>query len=516
MQLPDPMVFLASPLATLSVPEQQAFRFFTSRRAIGIEQAPCVHICDRLALQMSDAEPTMMSAIVAVGAMHHARASALWNGNLEDVDPGLYNFAMRHYSKSVSHLQAIIDEGDRDATAKSVLVLVACLLFIQFEMLEDCDDLVIQHVRQGSRLLLENVKAAERKDIYSTSTKSPPFSDRSLDAIAAVFIDLDYDCMMLGETKPFLNPRSVQIGLKSLSVDRPMLNSIEQARIHVRDLQIAVYAIKGELVRQAESELESEIDVGAMDADWYYCLAQARSRTIDISANPEIAVQIRNLEEQTHRWLGQSARVDSETCAAKDPSWTILQLRFFMASPSITNTMKDILLTVVFAQIWLQVTTLRNTDEDIFDQKSAFFKLTLHQASRFLGATNEQRNCNSGGRKSLTGFTMTSGVLLPLYHIAIKCRNPTITNEAIALLCKANVQEGVFDSYNLAIYAKQIVELELSEPSSIVEATMCVDLEHLGIGRLVFARRRNCSKLGFELEERHFSIFKTATRLTQL
>lgn len=68
---------LASGPASLGLTEQQAFRFFISRTASCFTQDSSTSHCDSLIVQMSDTEPSLMSAMIAVGAMHHARTSAL-------------------------------------------------------------------------------------------------------------------------------------------------------------------------------------------------------------------------------------------------------------------------------------------------------------------------------------------------------------------------------------------------------------------------------------------------------
>lgn len=74
------------------------------------------------------------------------------------------------------------------------------------------------------------------------------------------------------------------------------------------------------------------------------------------------------------------------------------------------------------------------------------------------------------------------------------------------------------------MYAKQVVDTEMSASSSdnnmsgqprITEATMCVDLEHSGIGRLVCARLRDGSDTDFYLEEYRFSISDVAASLSR-
>lgn len=57
-------------------------------------------------------------------------------------------------------------------------------------------------------------------------------------------------------------------------------------------------------------------------------------------------------------------------------------------------------------------------------------------------------------------FSLDTGIILPLYFVATKCRHPTIRRKAIALLKSTPRQEGVLNSMLTGRVAERLVEIE--------------------------------------------------------
>lgn len=294
---------------TLDDQEGHAFEFFSSRTSFHLPGYASVNLWERLVLQMSHVEPAMTSAIVAVGAMHHVRASALWNGNLADLDPARHEFALQQYSKSVAGLHKIIEDSHRDKSATVVIVLLACLMFIRFEMLQDCDDLVIQHLQRGLKILHEHLHDRLPQDNHKGTIILKLAPNTTLECLTKVFVRLDCDSTMLGVSEPLF---SVSVDHNSLDggfLIPASLQSLTEARFYLDTLANAIYCTQGELLRLAKDEIQIKMDVSSMDPDWYHCLAEAGSHVVDISANAALAARIHELEQSTAAWYSALARM---------------------------------------------------------------------------------------------------------------------------------------------------------------------------------------------------------------
>ncbi|TAQ87008.1 hypothetical protein B7494_g4666 [Chlorociboria aeruginascens] len=71
-----------------------------------------------------------------------------------------------------------------------------------------------------------------------------------------------------------------------------------------------------------------------------------------------------------------------------------------------------------------------------------------------------------------TSFCLDMGIVIPLYGITTKCRDPIIRRKAIALLRSTSRQEGLWNSLLAARVAERIMELEESE---LREPNVCTD-----------------------------------------
>lgn len=245
----------------------------------------------------------------------------------------LYEFAIRKYSDSVSHIQSIVKDSSRDNNSKVVVILLTCLMYVRLEMLEDCDHSIVQHLRQGSRILLENSQCVPVPGHSDTGIELKISPGTDMDHITQVFAHLDRDCLMLGETEPLFQLMPDKSITEDGRISPLPFGSLAEARLYLDILTNAVHIAKADLVRLAQNELEIEIDVSAMDPDWYYCLVQAKSRTVDIAWNDELCMRMKDLERQIHGWSSAVAYMPFALSATSRHMWLLLQMRYFMVIP---------------------------------------------------------------------------------------------------------------------------------------------------------------------------------------
>lgn len=119
-------------------------------------------------MQLSHSEPALTCAIVAVGSMHQARTGRPAGLVIPVYEPAQFEFAMDQYSRSVGHIQKYINESRDEINRNSVeVVLLACLMFICFELLHGNNFLGILHLRTGLRILYEHLYGQVPEDSES-------------------------------------------------------------------------------------------------------------------------------------------------------------------------------------------------------------------------------------------------------------------------------------------------------------------------------------------------------------
>ena len=95
-----------------------------------------------------------------------------------------------------------------------------------------------------------------------------------------------------------------------------------------------------------------------------------------------------------------------------------------------------------------------NNFEKAWDDYYLEFKAMLGHAAEVLKLSQDS------GNGTWAVFSLDTGIILPLYIVATKCRHPVLRRRAIALLKSARRQEGVLNSLLTGRVAERLVELE--------------------------------------------------------
>lgn len=145
--------------------EGQAFDFFRKQTLYFLPGHANKTTWETIAMQLSHSEPALTCAIVAVGSMHQARTTRPVGLVMPVYEPAQFEFAMEQYSRSVGHIQTYIDTSRKESSRNSVeVVLLACLMFICFELLNGNNYLGILHLRTGLRILYEHLHGPVPED----------------------------------------------------------------------------------------------------------------------------------------------------------------------------------------------------------------------------------------------------------------------------------------------------------------------------------------------------------------
>lgn len=109
------------------------------------------------------------------------------------------------------------------------------------------------------------------------------------------------------------------------------------------------------------------------------------------------------------------------------------------------------------------------TDPSSWDKYDSIFEDIVSQASFVLGMTGDAiyipSLSSTPSDKIVEGqlkpsFSVSMGIVPPLYDIATLCRDPSIRRRAMNLLRSASRQEGLLNSYVSAVAAERVIGLE--------------------------------------------------------
>ena len=129
--------------------------------------------------------------MIAVGALHQARAAEVRPLLATCSGSSSQRFALKHYSKAVIELRSRM-ENIQDTPGVD-LVLLTCLLFVSFEMLLHEISTAMEHLRMGLKIICEKTSISQRYDDFQHGAvvlKCEP--DGPLDELIPIFARLDY------------------------------------------------------------------------------------------------------------------------------------------------------------------------------------------------------------------------------------------------------------------------------------------------------------------------------------
>ncbi|KAJ8103685.1 hypothetical protein POJ06DRAFT_204448 [Lipomyces tetrasporus] len=152
----------SSPLALLwSVEECRGFAYFQTRTATALSGRFLSPFWNSLVLQAAHNEPAVLQALITVAQFHER----LEIGGVDGIGQfeGLQQAAVRNYSKALSMARELQSVANPDAT------LIACVLFVCIELMQNNYNGAYMHAKHGLRIL-EQLQA--RQPFSSSSPAS--------------------------------------------------------------------------------------------------------------------------------------------------------------------------------------------------------------------------------------------------------------------------------------------------------------------------------------------------------
>lgn len=425
----------------ISTQQMHAFDYFRQRTVHQLSGCFSKALWERLVLQISHQQPAVLHAVVAVGSMHRAHSLRSKSLRTPVADSKYYRFGLNQYCQAITLLQSLITKcEDESCGGTAEVVLLVCLLFVAFEMLQGQQELAITHLRRGLQILWQNSNqdCEDHALDYCLNTrcvKLEPTPVETRDIIASTFIRLDFDSTMFGVPEPYLTAACQTLSRGEPSP--PSFSSIEAAKVHLDSLASASLRVRGHLLWLAGRAFVSEGLIRepncAERVDWAsrYCAVHAHSKMMDLTPHHQLYKQWRELLGGLASW--SSALAATPTSEKDALAMKLLRIQHF-------NT-------------WYIAEAMRDTRECSSDRFESTFATVVELADQYIKSQQVE-----GG--SLRTFSLEPGVMPSLYLVALKCRTSVTRRRAISLLRNANVQEGLWQGSLFATFLDEVVMVE--------------------------------------------------------
>jgi hypothetical protein len=381
------------------VNERRSFFYFRSRTVPDISGCFESEFWDGLIPQVSQAEPAVRHALLALSSLYEAyefngKPHRDLNCNLAE---RLTRFALHQYTKAVGLL------ADRLSTDQPSFqaILISCLIFVWIEFLQHNLDTALRHLQSGLQIL---------KDLQQSSDQ--PRIDASLPRL---FTRLHTQARLHGSPTSNFNSSTSEKHLKVLNIVPCAFSSILEAR----------------------NCLDAELD-----SIYRFMRRMYKPEFVSATIKNHPFPDPLSLEAIVHHHL-------QNLC---------LWQTAFQNSPSVSSQPPDAkhaagidLLQIQHASVSIMLKTLLEVSEMVFDQLTSKFERILTLAERLI------QNTRSRG---ILVLSFDIGVLAPLFLVALKCREPIIRRKAIALLKRAPEREGIWYRDSVVEFAELKFEME--------------------------------------------------------
>lgn len=346
-------------------------------------------------LQASHAEPAVRQALVSLSALHldYVTGSPS-NEGMGDI--------LRLHGKALRALRKRVEEPSPDATRAA---LVCCVLFYCFESTLGNSETAMHHLQGGLNLMSHHYG--------KTETHGVPRESPELETLSAVFERLDLQASMFDDGR------------------QPAL-SLAQGTLASDLLEDSMSPFL-----QAEHAYDSLIKLH----NWLFqFLAKHRAfkNTREESIPTAILQGKLHLKDQLNRW---KSRLEEFNRRSEHSTQTTCAIQVLL----ILWRVSCMLLDAGFP-----------ANESIFGASpNTEAREVINLASSVLEATRERNASATVIKSPRRNFSSETGVVAPLFILAMKCSDEWVCDRAVELLSASQRREGLYDSQAMAAIVQQ-------------------------------------------------------------
>ncbi len=430
--------------------EQRSFDYFRTRTAPDLLSCFDSDLWSLYVLQLAHSEPAIRHSVIALASMHEHFEGA---GVIQIADS---HFALNQYSKAIRH---IIESFSRNADQPTDIALLLCALFASFESLQGHYGSAVTHITSGIRVLQER----QANGLSCTSHIPARFLHSLFSRLGSQVLEIGDGSMAAG-----------QGAKQNFPADLPIpstFSTIEEAEdsfnwYAYRLLHVMQHA-EGTTADGPTLDLAS---LAHIFEQWTAAFDEYLLRRLEINLSSK---DPRRIQTQPGVYILQIWRIVvniflSLDLSAGETSWDRFAHEFTsvvdLAASFIEHTSKSIHRHSLESKSTLSTSTaLLNSSEQVACQNasprpSGFSHVApgVHRA-----AANSSRPLAPKPPTLIKPtFSLSLGIIPPLYIISTRCRDPAIRRKAIHILSICNRREGIWDSRLSSHVAQRILEIE--------------------------------------------------------
>ncbi|KAM0334459.1 hypothetical protein ACHAQA_001486 [Verticillium albo-atrum] len=397
------------PILVLNPEEKECFEWFKHRTSTKLPASYASGFWSTLVFQSSFQEPAVLNAAITLGSYHKKETCAIQDHQGKATNSSLTapeRFTLGHYVKAIHHLQPHFSSKSKASTR---VALIACFLFVSFELLRGHFEAALVHLDNGLRIL-------EDSRLIAPGVQDGARLDSTDDWIIAAFlrIQLQVGILQYTQVSSFRNLMSPKPDLPKYA-----FRSAHEAWEHLSPLLSNVMALAQRARTQATLESGEPRHPASM------LEAQAR------------------LQRSLEQWMPRYTKF----CESRSASLTPGERKGCLV-PYAFHTMTTIM-----------ANTCLSRDESAYDSQTRHF-ITLLQHMTNLRKLSAAASPLAAPVVDMSHTIIDMGWIPPLYFTAVKCRNHRIRLQAVQLLESAFHREGVWDSRVATRIARKVMELE--------------------------------------------------------
>ena len=435
----------SSSLASLDLTnaESVSFDFFRTRTASEISGVFDPTLWNRLILQVSHEEPSILHGAIALGSMHR---SLTINGSVaKKMADGLSDqhqlLGLQQYTKSIGQLKDRLNSPKSPRLIEVVLMNVA--LFVSLELLMGHQRNAIAHLKSGHKILSESQVRKHDQSQEGSLLLLDPEPCSVEEYLVEFFARLDVQSAIFGEQSPSI-VRVPQRSTAEYELRIPnSFSNFTEARQYQDTLTSAIFRLRSQSLNNVLFICHGQLMDSRIRSSLSDAAKSARRKELEQRLS-EWRRAFNNLIKEPKQLLGSK-----EARAA-----VLLQMHHntisLLASASLFDAEMD------------------------YDEHLSDFQKIVDLATDYM--KEEKSKLPRPAISSVPTFTIDMGIIGPLYLIGHKCRDPRIRRDAVSLLRRSAMhREGMWDS-TAADFVARIIAIEEAEAGLEGKATMAEEI----------------------------------------
>lgn len=406
-----------------SAEDYQYLHHFRTYTAYQLEGPFTKDVWHSLVLQLAENDESLWQGVIAISALSKTSAYPMVHADSKGPDAARhYEYGLQVYGRALAAMQHLAESPQMDRRA----LLVSCLLIICFETLHGNRTTALRQVQVGLRLLAESIPV--RATTHQQSSR-----DLDMDNLVAAFEELRVQTWLMESglvRRTEVDPGPVKLSLPPTlpNVFVDLAQARDAAMVILKNTQVFMANLVALGYHSPVHQISNSVRHGGRLTE--YSLPPVQQVSKDGFAEQS------KLLELCDAWHAAMGVIMSQQYPGEDSDCKtyfgarVLMINYFTTKSVIQN---------VFEK-----------SESSWDRYRPQYERAVDLCDALL---RDQRFTTSN-------FNLSVGIVLPLFNIAIKCREPVLRRRTIALLARSQRREGVWDSAMSAMIATWLMSVE--------------------------------------------------------